>query len=124
MNPEVAVLFGSFLLSLVLDFPIAVALALSSILTLLVGGLSVSMLPAIAYASLTNYTLLAIPFFLLAGTLMEAGGISKRLVAFARSIVGDLPGGLGVVTVATSCFFASIWFCCAAMLACTPSSFS
>lgn len=108
MIPEVAVLFGSFFLFLVLEFPIAVALALSSIVTLLAAGLPITMLPAIVYSSLTNFTLLAIPFFLLAGALMEAGGISKRLVALARSIVGDFPGGLGVVVVATSCFFASI----------------
>jgi C4-dicarboxylate transporter DctM subunit len=66
------------------------------------------MFPLVMYASLGKFTLLAIPFFVLAGVIMEYAGISRRLVRFANVLVGHVPGGLAIVTVLVSCFFAAI----------------
>ena len=55
-----------------------------------------------------SFTLMAIPFFVIAGGLMESGGISKRIVNFARTVVGHLPGGLAIVTVVASMIFAAM----------------
>jgi C4-dicarboxylate transporter DctM subunit len=66
------------------------------------------MFPMVMYASSGKFTLLAIPFFILAGIIMEYAGISKRLIKFANVMVGHLHGGLAIVTVVVACFFAAI----------------
>src|SRR3546814_14794261 len=60
------------------------------------------------FTSIDKYTLAAIPFFILAGNLMEIGGISQRLVAFAKSIVGGMQGGLACTCVLTCLIFAAV----------------
>ena len=87
---------------------IAVALGLSSILALLTSGMSLSMVPANYYASSSKFVLLAIPFFILGGNIMARAGISTRLIRMARSFVGHMRGGMAIVCVITSCFFAAI----------------
>ncbi len=67
-----------------------------------------TMFPVVMYASSAKFTLLAIPFFVLAGIIMEYAGISKRLIRFANVMVGHLHGGLAIVTVIVACFFAAI----------------
>ncbi|MCF7936758.1 MAG: TRAP transporter large permease [Synergistales bacterium] len=102
------ILFGIFALALLLGVPISIALGVSAITSLILFGFPLSMFPAVMYASLGKFTLLAIPFFVLAGVIMEYAGISKRLVAFANVMMGHVTGGLAVVTVVVSCFFAAI----------------
>ncbi|WP_330448261.1 TRAP transporter large permease subunit [Paracoccus marcusii] len=58
--------------------------------------------------SINSFPLLAIPFFILAGNLMQAGGISRRLVDFSKTLVGSTTGGLAMVAIVTSAFFAAI----------------
>ena len=102
------VLFGSFAIMLLSNVSIAVALGLSSVLALLTSGMSLSMVPANYYASSSKFVLLAIPFFILGGNIMARAGISTRLIRMARSFVGHMRGGMAIVCVITSCFFAAI----------------
>lgn len=102
------ILFGSFAVMLLSNVSIAVALGLSSILTLSMEGMSFDMIPVNYYAASSKFVLLAIPFFILGGNIMEKAGISKRLIDFAQSLVGHIKGGLGMVCVIVACFFAAI----------------
>lgn len=67
-----------------------------------------AMVPYNYYASLSKFLLLAIPFFILAGNIMEKANISEKLINFAQSFVGHIKGGLGMVCVIVACFFAAI----------------
>ncbi|MDM5333495.1 TRAP transporter large permease [Ureibacillus composti] len=104
-----AVLMGSLGILFIIGVPVAVTLGLASVIALMYGG-DVSLL-AVAqriFTSIDSFSLMAIPFFILAGKLMETGGISKRLIAFANTLTGHHTGGLAIVTVIASMFFAAI----------------
>ncbi len=104
------ILFGLFAVLLLANVPIAVALAAAAGITLVVtnGFSSLSLLTDIMYASTAKFTLLAIPFFILAGVIMEYAGISRRLIHFADVCIGHRKGGIVLVTVFTAIFFAAI----------------
>lgn len=102
------ILFGVFFLLVFLNIPIAVSLGLTAMIGLKVGGFAFSMFPNVMYASIGKFALLAIPFFVLAGSIMEYAGISQRLVTFARTCVGHRKSGMLAVTVIVCCFFAAI----------------
>ena len=108
---EIAILVLSFLILLGVGMPIAWSIGISSLLTMLV---SIPSLPAVTTVaqrmatSMDSFSLLAIPFFILAGQIMNRGGIAKRLIDFARSIVGALPGGLSHVNVIAAMLFGAI----------------
>lgn len=102
------ILFGLFTLLIILNVPIALALGTSSLAVLIYRGTPLSVLPAIFSASIARFTLLAIPFFILTGFIMEKAGISRRIINFANSLVGHLNGGLIIVLVMASLFFAAI----------------
>ncbi|MGO4888330.1 TRAP transporter large permease [Anaerobacillus sp. MEB173] len=104
------VLFGLFFLLLLINVPIAISLAAASVTTLFIfdGVRALSTLTDIMYASSARFTLLAIPFFILAGVIMEYAGISKRLIAFADSLLGHRKGGMALVTILVAFFFAAI----------------
>jgi len=102
-----------FLLLLVLiliNIPIAVAMALTAITFFIGLGNSslLTMLPQRMYASTTSFTLLAIPFFILAGNLMNTGGITSRIFRFAKAVIGHVPGGLGQVCVIANVIFSGM----------------
>jgi tripartite ATP-independent transporter DctM subunit len=98
-----------FLVLMLLGVPIAFAMGAASIIGLLVASdIPLSLVAQRIFESLNSFTLLAIPFFILAGQLMETGGISKRLVNFSYSIVGFIRGGLGMSAIMTSTIFAGI----------------
>ena len=103
-------LFGAVLALVLLNVPIAVSLGIVAIFAMIAShGLIV--LPNIAlvtYNGATNFPLLAIPLFILAGAIMNASGISSRLIAFASSLFGWMRGGLAHVTIGASMFFAEI----------------
>ncbi len=101
-------LFGSFFVLLILGVPICVSLGLSSVVGLLAGGFDLSVLPSTISASVCKYALLAVPFFVLAGSIMEHAGISEKLIHLADACVGHRKSGLISVVVITSCFFAAI----------------
>ncbi len=102
------ILFGMFFVFLLLGVPISISLGLAAVVSLVIFDFPLSMFPPVMYASLGKFTLLAIPFFILAGVIMEYAGISKRLVRLANVMVGHVTGGLAIVTVVVTCFFAAI----------------
>lgn len=98
------------LLLVLANVPIAVALGLTAA-TAIVAASGFDALPNVAlvmFSGATKFPLIAIPLFILAGTIMNASGISQRLVAFASAVVGFVRGGLAVVSIAASMFFAEI----------------
>ncbi|MBQ7736920.1 MAG: TRAP transporter large permease [Oscillospiraceae bacterium] len=102
------ILFGTFFLFVFLNVPIAVSLGLSTLIGLAYSKVPFNMFPSIMYASVGKFALLAIPFFILAGSIMEYAGISKRLIRFAEVSVGHTKSGRIAVVVIVSCFFAAI----------------
>ncbi len=103
-----AILFGSMAIMIVMGIPIAVVLGISSALTLIVSGEPLGVFPAMMQATVQKFSLLTIPLFVLAGAIMDKGGISKRLIKLADSMIGPVHGGLGYVAVVTALFFAAI----------------
>lgn len=105
----VAVLFLSFFLLIFVGAPIAVALGGSSLIYIaFFSNVSIIVVMQQMLASVNTYTLLAVPFFIMAGALMETGGISKRIVSFCQALVGHFTGGLALVVVLASVFFAAM----------------
>lgn len=104
------ILFGVFFLLLFLRVPIAIALGAASILSLIstMGISSLGLISDIMYTSVAKFTLLSIPFFIIAGVIMDYAGISKRLINFADTFVGHKKHGMALVTVITALFFAAI----------------
>lgn len=108
---EALVLVISFVLLIGIRVPIAYAIGLSAMITLLVSMPSLPALTTLAQrmaTSLDSFALLAIPFFILAGQVMNQGGIARRLIAFAKAIVGPLPGGLAFVNIIACMLFGAI----------------
>ncbi|WHX40338.1 TRAP transporter large permease [Mesobacillus sp. AQ2] len=104
-----AILMVFMLIFFALSVPIAVSIGLASAIALWWdGGTPLIVLVQRSFTSIDSFPLMAIPFFILAGTLMEFGGISKRLINLANAITGHLPGGLAIVTVVTAMFFSAI----------------
>lgn len=107
----ILVLIISFVFLLLIGVPIAFCIGISTLLTMLV---SIPFEPAITTVAqrmatgLDSFALLAIPFFILAGQIMNQGGIARRLIDFAKSVVGMLPGGLAYVQIIAAMLFASI----------------
>jgi tripartite ATP-independent transporter DctM subunit len=95
---------------MLLGLPIAVSMGLTAILTFLALGEPglLSMVPQRMYAGTTGFPLLAIPFFILAGNLMNTGGMTHRIFRFAQCLVGHIKGGLGHVNVVGSMIFAGM----------------
>lgn len=102
------ILLGVFFGLLILRIPVAVSMGLAAISGILYMGMDISIISNVFYASVAKSSLLAIPFFILTGVIMDYAGISKRLIDFANAMVGHKRGGLAIVTVVTSCFFAAI----------------
>ncbi|MDX1822965.1 MAG: TRAP transporter large permease subunit, partial [Paracoccaceae bacterium] len=107
---DVFILFAMVIGLMLIGVPIAVSLGLSSILFML--ALSDTSLAAVA-ASLYNgmaghYTLLAIPFFVLASSFMSTGGVARRIIRFSIALVGHLPGGLAIAGVFACMMFAAL----------------
>ncbi len=102
-------LFGLFFVLLFLNVPIAISLGVSSIVTTM--AVKPAMMATIAtnlYSSTNTFVLLAIPFFILAGNIMDVSGISVRLINFFNSLVGHTKHGTAMVCVVVACFFAAI----------------
>ena len=103
-----AILFLAFIVLLFLNVPIALSLGVSAVIAMIAAGLPLDLLPMSIYSAIGKFTLLAIPFFILAGNTMEKAGISDKLIDLANKCVGHKKGGLAIVCVITSCFFAAI----------------
>ncbi len=97
------------LLLFALDAPIAVAIGVASLLAIAIqGDFPVMMVVQKMFGGMDSFHLMAVPLFMFTGVIMEAGGISKRIIDFANALVGWLPGGLAAVTVVSAMFFAGI----------------
>ncbi len=107
-NYVAELLFGGFLVFMLLGAPISVALGGAAMAAYLALGQDPITLVQIAFTSVGSFPLMALPAFVLAGALMEAAGISKRLVDIAETLAGPITGGLGVATVLACLFFGAI----------------
>jgi tripartite ATP-independent transporter DctM subunit len=107
---SILTVFGCVLALVIIDVPIAVSLGIVAVVAMVVSH-GFSVLPNVAlvtYNGATNFPLLAIPLFILAGAIMNASGISRRLIAFASALFGWIRGGLAHVSIGASLFFAEI----------------
>lgn len=104
-----AILFMGFLLLLLLGMPIAFALGISSVVAVLFTEvIPPSYLAQTMFGAVNSYPLLAVPLFVLAGVIMEYGGLSRRLIDVARTFVGHLTGGLAAVALLATAVFAML----------------
>lgn len=104
---------GAILIILILVFaaigiPIAYSLGISSLITVIQQGLPLMVIPQKLFAGMDSFPLLAIPFFMLSGDLMNGGGLNKRIIRVANAFLGNLPGSLPIITIVASAFFAAI----------------
>ena len=105
-----AALFITFAITAIMGFPIWIVLVLSCFAGIFLGGSATPMLVIAQrmFTSVDSFPLLAIPLFMVAGNLMEGGGISRRLINFCNSLLGGFTGGLAMVAVLTCMLFGSI----------------
>ena len=97
-----------FVICLVLRFPIAFALGISCLVYLLLNGTPLVIIPAKMYSGIDVFVLLSIPGFILAGNLMNQGGLTEKIITFSNHLVGHIRGGLALANVGTSMLFAGI----------------
>lgn len=107
MSPAIILSVG-FICLLVLGVPVAISLGVAAILSMLQSGLPLSYVVQSAYSAVNDFTIIAVPMFILAGALMEKGGLTERLITFSRALVGPAPGGLATVTILACTLFAAI----------------
>jgi len=104
-----SLLFVSFVAFAIIGLPIAMVLGMSSLVAIWFGStLPLTLIPQRMFTAADSFPLLAIPLFMIAGSLMDSGGISKRLINLANKLVGGLTGGLALVGILTCMFFAAI----------------
>jgi tripartite ATP-independent transporter DctM subunit len=103
-------IFTVLLIFIMSNLPIAIAMGLTAVLFFVGLGNAelLTMLPQRMFASTTGYTLLSIPFFILAGNLMNTGGVTNRICNFAKTLVGHITGGMGHVTVVAECIISGM----------------
>jgi tripartite ATP-independent transporter DctM subunit len=102
------ILVGSFFVMLICRFPIAFAIGISSVITTIYLGIPLMQIAQLMVKGVNVFTLMAVPFFIIAGEIMGAGGISKRLISLSDALVGWLRGGLAMVNIVASMFFGGI----------------
>jgi len=111
MSPNemaILILLVSFVIMIILRFPIVYAVGISSVLCLVYMGKSLSVVVQMMVKGVNSFSLMAVPFFILMGVLMGSGGISDKLIGLANSLVGWMRGGLGMVNCVDSFFFGGI----------------
>ncbi len=103
------ILFITFIVLVFVNTPVAFAMGIASLFAVWLGGsLPLNMLVTRMFVAVDSFPLMAIPFFILAGELMNAGGITRRIVEFSRALVGHIRGGLAHVNIVASMFFSGI----------------
>jgi tripartite ATP-independent transporter DctM subunit len=108
VDPAVYILLGSFLFMLFIRIPIAFSLGLSTMFTAFYVGLPPMVVMQQMVKGINSFSLMAIPFFIIAGEIMGQGGISDRLIKFSNVIIGWMRGGLAMVNILASMFFGGI----------------
>lgn len=112
------ILFIAFFVLLFLNVPIAVCLGLAAVAALgFTGSTALTIVPQTMFTAVNSFSLMAIPFFVLAGNVMASGGISRRLVNFANLLIGGIRGGLSMAAILASMIFAAISGSCPATTA-------
>lgn len=101
-------LFTVFFILLIIGAPIVFAIAVGTTLALIVGGIPLEILPQKIFSGLAHFPYLAVPLFVLAGMLMETGGISRRIVDLSNALVGHIRGGMGMVVMVATILFSDI----------------
>lgn len=101
-------LFTIFFILLIIGAPIVFAIAVGTTLALIVGGIPLEILPQKIFSGLAHFPYLAVPLFVLAGMLMETGGISRRIVDLSNALVGHIRGGMGMVVMVATILFSDI----------------
>ena len=107
-STAIAILIASFLIMVLLRFPIAYSVAISTLLCLGYQGLSLATLCQQMVKGISSFSLMAVPFFITMGVLMGSGGISEKLLNLADACVGWMTGGLAMVNIVASYFFGGI----------------
>jgi C4-dicarboxylate transporter DctM subunit len=97
-----------FLATMVLGFPVAFCLGITSLVVLMVGDVPLLLIAQRMFTGIDSFPLMAVPFFVLAGELMNRGGTTRRLIDFANVLVGRIPGGLAHTNILASMFFGGI----------------
>ena len=107
---EILLLFGCVLALVVIDVPIAVSLGVVAVVAMVStqGSAALPNFPIVLYNGATSFPLIAIPLFILAGAIMNSSGISRRLINFASALLGFMRGGLAMVGIGASMFFAEL----------------
>lgn len=101
-------IFGGLAVCLIIGVPISVSLGIAATLGFIALDIPFNALPQKLFTALDSYSIMAIPFFILAGNLMTKGGISKRLTGFTNTLVGNVRGGMAVAVVLACAFFAAL----------------
>jgi len=101
-------IFGAFFLFLLIGVPIGLSIGLSALVVFITSGIPLQMVPQTLFEGNNSFSLVAVPFFILAGDVLARGGISERIVAFAEACLGRIRGGLSIVSVLASMFIAAI----------------
>ncbi len=101
-------IFGAFFLFLLIGVPIGLSIGLAALVVFIQAGIPLQMVPQTLFEGNNSFSLVAVPFFILAGDVLARGGISERIVAFAESCLGRIRGGLSIVSVLASMFIAAI----------------
>ncbi|MCG8530734.1 MAG: TRAP transporter large permease subunit, partial [Desulfovibrionales bacterium] len=97
-----------FIILMILKVPVAASLGLSCLFYFITNGVPLETVPQIMLGTFESFTLLAIPLFMLAGQIMNMGGVTERLFDFCKKLVGHIPGGLGHVNIVSSLIFAGM----------------
>lgn len=108
MAAQALIIIGVFVVCLFLGFPIFFAVCIPSVLALLMNDLQLVMVPKMVIGGVQSFSLLAVPFFILAGNLMNSGGITRRIFNICLALMGWIRGGLAYVNVLASMVFAGI----------------
>ena len=101
-------LFGLFAILLIMKVPVSFCLGIASMVCLIVLGYPLTVIPQRIFAALNSFSIMAIPLFILGGNLMTQGGLSKRLIEFCETLLGNVRGGLAYVAILACAFFAAL----------------
>jgi C4-dicarboxylate transporter DctM subunit len=104
----VTVMLITFFAFIFIGVPVAISAGIASMIAFVIQGDSLELMADMAYTSIDNFTLVAVPCFILAGLLMQKGGLAKRLTDLAHALVGHMIGGLGLVSITACAFFAAL----------------
>ncbi|NLB21609.1 MAG: TRAP transporter large permease, partial [Clostridium sp.] len=107
-NMSILILLGTFFIMILLRFPIAYAVALASMFSLMYEGLPLTTIAQQMVKGISSFSLMAVPFFITMGVIMGSGGISTKLIALANAFVGWMRGGMAMVNIVASYFFGGI----------------